>query len=228
MQSSHAIPAARRPAFVGLLFAAMGAATLPLSAIGILATFIIDDTGISRSQLGWIVSTNVILGAALSPVAGRVTDAIGGRKAISMLFGFSATAFFVFGAAPAIGFLFGASAIAAIAQATGNPSTNLLIRTHLGEGTRGVATGIKQSGVQGAITVAGIMLPSAAIAVGWRPTMAAVAVLPAVGLVAARVIVPRSDRKQVKTPGTRTRLPRSVPSTPPWPRPHCPIPSILK
>jgi predicted MFS family arabinose efflux permease len=208
--SSHAIPAARRPAFIGLLFAAMGAATLALSAIGILATFIIDDTGITRSQLGWIVSTNVILGAAMSPVAGRVTDAIGGRKAISLLFGFSATAFVVFGAAPAIGFLFGASAIAALAQAAGNPSTNLLIRTHLGEGTRGVATGIKQSGVHGAVTVAGIVLPSAAIAVGWRPTMAALAVLPAAGLVVTWVIVPRSDRTQVKTPGTRSRLPRSV------------------
>jgi predicted MFS family arabinose efflux permease len=208
--SSHAIAAARRPAFVGLLFAAMGAATLPVSAIGILATFIIDDTGITRSQLGWIVSTNVILGAAMSPVAGRVTDAIGGRKAILLLFGFSATAFVVFGAAPAIGFLFVASAIAAFAQAAGNPSTNLLIRTHLGEGTRGVATGIKQSGVHGAVTLAGIVLPSAAIAVGWRPTMAALAVFPAVGSLVAWVIVPRSGRKQVETPRARFRLSRSV------------------
>jgi MFS family permease len=207
---SQHIPDAKRPAFIGLLFVAMGAATLPMSAIGILATFIIDDTGITRSQLGWIVSTNVMLGAALSPIAGRVTDAIGGRRAISLLFAFSAAAFLVFGAAPVTWLLFGASVIAAIAQAAGNPSTNLLIRTHLGEGTRGIATGIKQSGVQGAVTVAGIVLPSSAIAIGWRPTMATVALLPVAGLVTALVIVPKTARRQIEHRSARTRLPKSV------------------
>jgi predicted MFS family arabinose efflux permease len=204
------IVGSKRPPFVGLLFLAMGAATLPMSALGILATFIIDDTGITRSELGWIVSTNVILGAALSPVAGRVTDAIGGRRAISLLFVFSAVAFVAFGAAPAIGFMVAASMIAAVAQAAGNPSTNLLIRTHLTEGTRGLATGIKQSGVQGAVTVAGIVLPSAAIAFGWRPTMAAVAIVPISGLLLVLLVVPKSRPTPSTRRADRRPLPRSV------------------
>lgn len=188
----------------------MGAATLPMSAIGILATFILDDTGITRSELGWIVSTNVILGALLSPSAGRLTDRIGGRRAVALLFAFSATAFVVFGLAPAIGVMVVASAIAAVAQAAGNPSTNLLIRTHLDEGARGIATGIKQSGVQGAVTVAGIVLPSAAIASGWRPTMITVALLPVAGLVLALAVVPRSHQADQSQVTETASVPRSV------------------
>ena len=45
-----------------------------MSAIGILATFIVDDLEITRTTLGWIVATNVILAAVLSPIAGRATD----------------------------------------------------------------------------------------------------------------------------------------------------------
>ncbi len=188
----------------------MGAATLPMSAIGVLATFIVDDVGITRATLGWIVATNVILAAALSPLAGRVTDHVGGRKAAALVFGASAVAFVTFGTAPALWVMFAASAIAAIAQATGNPATNLLIRTHLPDGKRGIATGIKQSGVQAAATGAGLILPTIAIAVGWGPAMALVALLPIVGVALVLWIVPPSPPR-VRTGGVgRVRLPTSV------------------
>ncbi len=172
----------------------MGAATLPMSVIGILATFIIEDLGITRATLGWIVATNVILAALVSPVSGRITDAIGGRKAVSLLFVCSAAAFIIFGTAPAVWVMFVASVAAAVAQAIGNPSTNLLIRTHLDEGRRGVATGLKQSGVQAAATAAGIILPTAAIGLGWRPTMVLVAFLPLACLLIVVWLVPATAR----------------------------------
>jgi predicted MFS family arabinose efflux permease len=181
-----------------------------MSAIGILATFIVDDLEITRATLGWIVATNVILAAALSPVAGRFTDFIGGRSAAAILFASSAVAFVVFGTAPAVWVMFGASVIAAVAQATGNPATNLLIRSHLPEGRRGFATGIKQSGVQAAATGAGLILPSAAIALGWGTAMALVALLPLLGLVLVLWIVPRSRRPTRSEHSERVRLPRSV------------------
>ena len=185
----------RRPALIGVLFGAMGAATLPMSAIGILATFIVDDIGITRATLGWVAATNVIIAAALSPLAGRLTDHVGGRKAAVLVFASSALAFVVFGNAPAVWVLFGASLIAAIAQATGNPATNLLIRTHLPAGRRGIATGIKQSGVQAAATGAGLVLPSLAIALGWGSAMALVALLPLLGVALVLWIVPPSTRQ---------------------------------
>ena len=60
----------RRAIFVGLLFVAMGAATLAAPSVGILATFIIDDLGISRSVL--VIAVSLIaagtVGAAMFSV----------------------------------------------------------------------------------------------------------------------------------------------------------------
>lgn len=199
----------RRAVFVALLFAAMGAGTLAASALGILATFIIDDLGISRSLLGWIIATNVILAALLSPVTGHFTDRIGGKVALILVFVLSGTAFVVFGLAPAIAVLFVASAIAAVSQSGANPSTNTLIREDLPPGERGVTTGIKQSGVQAAITIAGVTLPTLALAFGWRGAMLAIAALPLLGALAALVVIPKSDH-HLSEDDRNGRLPSSV------------------
>jgi MFS family permease len=184
----------RRVAFVGLLFAAMGAATLAAPSLGILATFIIDDLAISKSLLGWVIGTNIILAAVLSPLTGRVTDRVGGKAALIALLTLASIAFLTFGLAIAIGVLFVASGVAAVAQSGANPATNKLIGEHLPAGERGVTTGIKQSGVQAAITVAGLSLPTLAIAFGWRYAMVAVAALPLFGAVVAVWVIPHSGR----------------------------------
>ncbi len=205
------VTGSRRVGFVALLFAAMGAATLAAPSLGILATFIIDDLSISRSLLGWIIATNIVLAAVLSPLTGRVTDHIGGKTALVGLFGIAGLAFVIFGTAPALGVLFIASAVAAIAQSAANPATNKLIGEDLLPGERGTTTGIKQSGVQAAITVAGLVLPTLAIAFGWRGAMLSLAVLPLLGALFALGVIPKSD------PGATTRhtgagsLPASVP-----------------
>ena len=76
----------RRFAFSSLLFVAMGAATFTAASLGILATFIIDDLAISRAELGVVLAVVNIAAAVLSPVAGRITDRIGGKAAIVALF----------------------------------------------------------------------------------------------------------------------------------------------
>ena len=197
-------------AFVALLFSAMGFAILPAAALGILATFIIDDLSISRTTLGWVIAANVVLAAVLSPLSGRFTDRIGGKAAVIAVLGLAAAGYFVFGIAPAVGVLFVAAAIAATAESGANPATNKLIAEDLPPGERGVTTGIKQSGVQGAIMVAGLTLPTLAIAFGWRGAMLAIAALPLVAAVAASVVVPRSEA--VSTPAALAggRLPRSI------------------
>jgi len=181
----------RHALFVALLFGAMGAATLAPAALGILATFVIDDLEISRATLGWVVSTNVIMAAALSPFAGSLTDRLGGKAAIVVVFGAAAAAFAVFGLTTAIVMLFVGSAIAAFSQAGGNPSTNTLIGEVLPRGERGVVTGIKQSGVQAGIAIAGLTLPAMALSLGWRQAMVIVAVGPLVAGIVAWAVVPK-------------------------------------
>jgi predicted MFS family arabinose efflux permease len=182
----------RRVVFVALLFTAMGAATLASPALGIVATFILKDLSITRGELGWVIGTSIVLAAVLSPVTGWVVDRIGGKAGLLLVFGVSAVAFVVFGLAPAFGVLFVAAALSGLAQSGANPSTNKLIGERLPQGERGVTTGIKQSGVQAAITAAGLVLPSLAIAFGWRIAMVALAVVPVVGAGVAIVLVPGS------------------------------------
>jgi len=201
----------RRAVFVVLLFGAMGAATLSAPALGILATFIIDDLEISRSLLGWVIGTNVILAALLSPFTGRVTDRVGGKVALISVFVLATLAFLTFGLAPALAVLFIASVVAAISQSAANPSTNKLIGEALPPGERGVTTGIKQSGVQAAITVAGFILPALAIAFGWRGAMLTLAALPLLGALLALLVIPSSVPQSTAGAGTDGRLPPSIP-----------------
>lgn len=201
----------RTGALVVLLFAAMGAATLAASILGILATFIIDDFGISRSTLGWVVSANVVVAAAFSPSAGSLTDRLGGRRAIVLVFALSAASFVVLGLAPVIVVMFVGSALAALSQAGGNPATNKLIGDLLPRGRRGIVTGIKQSGVQAGITIAGLTLPSVAIAFGWRWAMVLVAVAPLLAAFVAWFVVPETGGPSREGTTGTGRLPRSVP-----------------
>lgn len=197
----------RRVVFVALLFTAMGSATLASPALGIVATFIIDDLGITRGELGWVIGTSIVLAALLSPVTGGVVDRIGGKAGLLLVFGVSAVAFVVFGVAPAFAVLFVAAALSGFAQSGANPSTNKLIGEDLPAGERGVTTGIKQSGVQAAITAAGIVLPSLAIAFNWRVAMVALAVVPVAGAAIALFVIPGSRPAPATERTTARRLP---------------------
>ena len=157
-----------RFAFGGVLVAAMVAATQIPAGVGIVATFIRDDLGINRTQIGALITTTIIVGAVLSPVTGRVTDALGGRRSILILFAAAGVAYVLLAAAPVYWVLFVPAAIAGVAQAGGNPVTNKLIALHAPPGRRGVVKGIKQSGVQAGVFVSGIAMPWVAAGWGWR------------------------------------------------------------
>jgi predicted MFS family arabinose efflux permease len=200
----------RRFVFVALLFGAMGAATLAPAAIGILATFLIDDLSMSRATLGWVVSTNVLIAAALSPVAGVLTDRFGGKASMIAVFASSGVAFALFGVAWAVAILFVGSMVSAFSQAGGNPATNTLIGDVLEPGERGIVTGIKQSGVQAAIAVAGLTLPSLAIAFGWRIAMLIVAVGPALAALVAWWMIPSTSHHRARRQTGSGPLPHSI------------------
>mgnify|MGYP001822609823 CR=1 FL=1 len=70
---------ARRLVFGGFLMWMMVSATATVITLPVLATFIIDDFGISRSEFGTIGSVTGLLAAVTSPFAGRLTDRIGGE-----------------------------------------------------------------------------------------------------------------------------------------------------
>ena len=203
----------RRTGFGSLLFVAMAVATFTPASLGILATFIIDDLSISRAELGIVLGLVNVAAAVLSPVAGRVTDRIGGKKALIVLFVTAGATFLIFGTAVAYGMLFVGAIAGAIAQATANPATNKLIAEDVPAGKRGVITGVKQSGVQAGIFLGGLTVPTLAITLGWRGAYLIVAVVPLVFAAFAAWVIPAAPKA---TAEHRTRSRDPLPSAIWW------------
>ncbi len=193
--------------FGGFLMWVMVAATATITTLPVLATFIIEDFGISRTQFGSIGSVTGLLAAVASPFAGRLTDRIGGRNAAAVVLGGAAAAALLFSIAPVFGAMFAGAGVAAITGSGGNPGTNKLIAAFVEPGRRGFITGLKQTGAQVGSFIAGLLAPWGASTFGWRPTMAAVALLLGVPALLLRRIVP-ADRPH---PHVRDRPVESLP-----------------
>ena len=201
----------RRFAFSSLLFVAMGAATFTASSLGILATFIIDDLSISRAELGVVLAVVNIAAAVLSPVAGRITDRIGGKAAIVALFVIAGATFLLLGTAVGYVMLLAGALTGAFSQASANPATNKLIAEDLPAGERGLITGVKQSGVQFGIFLGGVTVPSVALAIGWRGAYLVVAAIPLVFALMALWVVPSAPQSTAgHREDRRSRLPAAI------------------
>lgn len=197
----------RRILFSSLLFTAMGMATFTAASLGILASFVIDDLSISRAQLGIVVAVVNVAAAVLSPLAGRVTDRIGGRTALLVLFIAAAVTFLILGTAIAYPMLLVGALAGAFSQASANPATNRLIAEVVPAGRRGVITGVKQSGVQAGIFLGGVTVPSLALALGWRVAYLIIAATPLVLAAATLRLVPAQPRSESAAAGTSPRQP---------------------
>lgn len=190
----------RRPAFTMLLALAMGAASVAAFIIGTLAPFLTADLGLSKASLGLLATGTIAVAAALSPLAGYLVDRLGGRSMLALIFAVTAAGLTGMALAGTFGWLLVAAAVAGVATALGNPATNQLISQHIPRGVQATVLGIKQSGVQAAGFVTGLVLPTLATTLGWRRALA-VSTLPwLLGLATTFLIVPGSGRVPAATP----------------------------
>lgn len=150
------------------LLAAMAVGTFTASILSILSTFIIDDLDITRAELGLVAAGNTVVGGFVSPLAGRFVDRVGGGSALQTLFHTAALAFLLTAVAPGLPVLVLAALIGGASQALANPATNKVIAYRYPSARRANVTGIKQSGVQVAIFIGGLTLPTLADWLGWR------------------------------------------------------------
>jgi predicted MFS family arabinose efflux permease len=179
----------------------MAFATFAGPAFAVLARFIIDDLGLSRAELGWVVAAFSVVGAIASPAIGKLTDRVGGRKALAGIFILSGLGMLAISAAPSYVFLVAAGILTGMGQASANPATNKLISVHVPLGRRGAVTGLKQSGVQIGVFLAGVLLPAGALVWGWRATLAIAGSFALLTLVTVGLVVP-PDPPARKDPGT--------------------------
>jgi MFS family permease len=191
-----------------LLLLAMGVATYPAAVLSVLATFLIDDFGITRAEVALIATFNIAMSAILSPTAGRITDRVGGKRAFVFIYVLATAGFLALAVAPVYAVLLLAAIPAGFGQAAGNPATNKLIALHVPAGRQGVMMGVKQSGVQAVIFVGGLLVPRGAEAFGWRWTLIVLAILTAAIIPVVLRVIPR-DRPTVATEAERKGGPLS-------------------
>ncbi len=153
------------------------AMTLPmliLYTISTLGPLLSRDLGFEPVAIGYLVMSSFGLAAVLSLRAGAIVDYIGARTALIVLFCAVAVTFALISMTNAFFSLIMATAICGIAQALSNPVTNLLIAQQIQPEQRARVVGLKQSGVQLAALLAGLVLPAVAFQYGWRIAFGAI------------------------------------------------------
>jgi predicted MFS family arabinose efflux permease len=186
-----------RVAFTAVLTLAMAIGTFPQFTLGALGPLLVDDLQLSRAGLGSLSTAFFLVAALASSFVGHIGERLGGRRLLGVLFGVAIVSLVAMSVAPSYPWLVAAVGLAGLSIASSNPSTNSLIADHLPSGRRGAVVGIKQSGVQIGSFLAGAVLPSLALWIGWRPSLLLIALVSAVGLVGVITIVPRTSAPTV-------------------------------
>jgi len=151
----------------GVLATAAGA--LPGFLTGALGVQLQGDLGFDAAGLGGAVAGFFAASALGSGPAGVLAERIGPRRTIYV--GTIATAVVLIGVAVTVRtwvHLVIALVLAGAFNALIQPAVNALLINDAAEGRRGLAFGIKQSGVPAATLVGGMAVPLLALTVGWR------------------------------------------------------------
>ena len=161
-------PSRVRPAFALLLLLAMAMPMLVLYALGVLAPHMLAGHGWNRQQYGWLGAGSFALAALLSPFAGALVQSLGAARLLGWLFALVALGFALLASTAGGLALACALACCGMAQALCNPVTNQLIAAHAAPSQRAALIGFKQSGVQLAALLAGLLLWPLAQHIGWQ------------------------------------------------------------
>lgn len=189
---------------------AMAVATFPFTVFSVLASELIGEFGITRAQVGFLVTSLGLAGALVSPIFGQLTDRLGSVRATRGVLVGGVVTLTALAVAPAYSLLVVAALIGGIPNGWTNPATNALIVDNVPAGGRGLITGIKQSGVQVGTFLGGILLPVFAGVWNWRVAVALFILIPIAGLVG---MWGRTDRPEVhdyEDEWIDARLPASV------------------
>ena len=193
-----------RSAFAGMLLLTMAMSTLAYFVLTVAATDLQDEFGISKFEIGLLGAANTGVGGLFAPTAGRLSDQLGGRRAMGSVLVISAVTSVWMALSDGYWSLMIGMVVAGLAQGWGNPATNMAIATGVPSELRGLTTGIKQSGVQVAVFTSGVAVPTVASAWGWRAAMWGVAGVSVLCLAGLRFITELDDAPPRPARGSRS------------------------
>lgn len=160
-------PAPHRGLLV-ILVAAMGVGPLLNYGLSAVSPLIIAGLGISQSQFGLLAGAVFASAAVSSFSLGRLSDRVGTRTQLVLIFGGTVVSLLIAALAHAFWVLLIAVILAGPAQSISNPTTNRVIVTRVPAHQRPGWIGIKQSGVQASQLFSGLFFPAVALWLGWQ------------------------------------------------------------
>jgi predicted MFS family arabinose efflux permease len=205
---------ARQPGVVSLTVLAtalMAVGTVTQFVIGALGPFLVTEFDLSRAQFGLLMTVLFAVAFVLSPAIGHGTDRTRTRVSFATAFLVSAVALLGVALSGTYLVLLVFAGLSGVTQALVNPLSNRLVADHIPPPRRGLALGIKQSGVQMAAALAGLLLPIATMLIGWRAAVGGFAAAAVFGWLISDRWLPRSapDRGSAAPAGSG-RLDRMV------------------
>lgn len=158
--------------------------------LAVAATALLADLGIGAGELGLVLLSYSAAAALLSPVAGPITDRMGGTHAGRLALLVAALGYGAMSQATSTLTLAIAVLPVAFSQSLINPATNAIIAAHTTPGRRGVITGLKQSGVYVGFVFVGLTAPPLTAAGGWQLAFLVIAGACLLGLLLSFLALP--------------------------------------
>ncbi len=176
-----------RWALLALVTGAHTLGAVSVLAVAPLAPLLVQDLGLSRVQVGLFLPAIYLGGVLMSLPAGWLTDGIGARRTLAAGQGLTGTMIALAAWAGSLPLMLALLFGAGLGWAVVNPATGRAILDRFPTRERGLAMGVKQTGLTLGGVAGALALPTLALGHGWRTalTIAAAASL----LAAAGVLV---------------------------------------
>lgn len=189
---SQPVTARRSTLALTVVACGLSLAALPVFLVGGLAVQIRGELGFTETELGAAVTGTFLIGAALGPLGGRLSDRMGARAAIlvgGILSSLALAGIALF--ARSWGTLAAFLGLAGVSFSFMDPGLAILITRTIPSRRHGFAFGLKEASVPAATLAAGLAVPAIALTLGWRWALL-IGALPLVGLI---VLLPGVDLK---------------------------------
>lgn len=194
-----------RWAILALVTSAYAGSALAALAVAPLVPFLLEAFRLSRVEVGLFLPAVYLGGVLMSLPAGWLTDRLGVRTTMALGQVVTGTMIILAGLSPRVPMLLLCLVAAGLGFSVANPSTGRAVIEWFPVRERGLAMGIKQTGLTLGGIGAALLLPPIALAVGWRR---ALAVAGGICLLAAVAMLTTYRRRSVAPPPAPNEPPR--------------------
>jgi predicted MFS family arabinose efflux permease len=196
-----------------LIMAAGPMVSYTTTALGPLLT---SELRINPAHFGLFATASFVSATIFSRLLAEASDRLPLSVQLTTVFVFASFAFLILAAARDLWWALAAAIVSGPAHALSNPLTNRIIAARVKKRLRARWMGVKQSGVQCSQALAGLIVPLAAVLVGWRVSVIVLAVALLSLLLWASSYFRRhaAPERVTAAPGRSDDQPQPVPSAP--------------